>query len=303
MLALTLIFGLLAVALLTSARSTGRAFFQSSGVAFALIAILCLVSSSLTIIPAGNVGVPVVFGKVSDTYLTEGIQFVNPLANVEKFSVRTETLTMNQTGESSVPSLSADGLSINMDASVAFRLAAADAPWIYRNLGRDYVTAILKPAARAVIREVTAKYTLQDAYSTKREEMADRMRQGITTHIKSILGPSFKGTGLEIQEFFLRNIELPQNLKAAIEEKMRADQEAQRMSFVLQREQQEAERKRIEAKGIRDFQAIVTEGISDKLLQWKGIEATEQLAKSGNSKVVIIGAGKSGLPVILNPGQ
>lgn len=130
------------------------------------------------------------------------------------------------------------------------------------------------------------------------------MKQLIAARIRNVLTQyGFKGSAVLVQEIFLRKIQLPPNLKEAIEQKMRSEQEAARMTFVLQREEREAERKRIEAKGIRDFQAIVTEGISDKLLQWKGIEATEQLAKSSNSKLVVVGSGKGGLPLILNPGD
>jgi regulator of protease activity HflC (stomatin/prohibitin superfamily) len=98
----------------------------------------------------------------------------------------------------------------------------------------------------------------------------------------------------------LRNVALPSQLTEAIEQKQRADQEAQRMEFILLKERQEADRKRIEAKGIADFQTIVAAGISEQLLRWKGIEATEKLSNSPNTKVIIVGAGKDGLPIILD---
>ena len=269
----------------------------------AIIAILCFIGSSVTVVPAGHVGVPVVFGSVSNSVLYEGLHVINPLADVQKLSVRTETYTMNAGSEDALSVISADGVSMPVDVSIAFRLVPEAAPAVYRNLGPHYLESILRPAARTAIREVAAKYPLQEAYSTRREEMAERMRFAIAVRIRNVAGPQIPGGGVEVQEVFLRRIELPQNLKAAIEQKMSADQEAQRMAYVLQREQQEAERKRIEARGIRDFQAIVSEGISDKLLQWKGIEATETLSKSNNSKVVVIGGGRNGLPLILNAAQ
>ena len=160
------------------------------------------------------------------------------------------------------------------------------------------------PAARSAVPEATAKFTFQDAYSTGRENLAALVKQKMAERIAAILKQygDRKDGGILIQEVFLRKIELPPNLKQAIEAKMQADQEAQRMQFVLDREKREAERKRIEAQGIRDFQATVSEGIGDKLLQWKGIEATEKLAQSANAKVVVVGSGRGGVPVILNPG-
>ncbi|MGH9658862.1 MAG: prohibitin family protein [Bryobacteraceae bacterium] len=251
----------------------------------------------------GHVGVPILFGRVSPTVLVEGLHLVNPLATLERFSVRTETYNMNE-GDS-VSALSSDGVSMPMDVSVAYRLVAADAPWVFQNLGRHYVESIVRPAARSAVPEAVSRFTFQEAYSSRREELAARMRSTIAAKIKGALSQysGFSGAAVLIQEVFLRKIQLPSNLKDAIEQKMRAEQEAERMAYVLQREEREADRKRIEARGIRDFQSIVTEGISDKLLQWKGIEATETLARSANAKVVVVGAGKGGLPLILNPGN
>jgi len=272
-------------------------------------AVVLLVLSVFTIVPAGHVGVPVVFGSVQFRSVPEGLHVVNPFADVVKLSVRTETYTMVATvdegqvhGDDSIYALSADQVQMALDVTVAYKLVDRDAPWVYRNLSRQYVESIVRPAARTAVPEATAGFIFQEATSSRREELAERMREQLTQRIQALLSQygDFKGTGVLIQQVFLRKIELPVDLKRAIEDKMRAEQEALRMRFVLDRERQEAERKRIEAKGIADFQAIVTNGISDKLLSWKGIEATELLAKSPNTKVVIVGAGKGGLPVILN---
>ena len=272
-------------------------------------AVVLLVLSVFTIVPAGHVGVPVVFGSVQFRSVPEGLHVVNPFADVVKLSVRTETYTMVATvdegqvrGDDSIYALSADQVQMALDVTVAYKLVDRDAPWVYRNLSRQYVESIVRPAARTAVPEATAGFIFQEATSSRREELAERMRERLTQRIRALLSQygDFKGTGVLIQQVFLRKIELPVDLKRAIEDKMRAEQEALRMRFVLDRERQEAERKRIEARGIADFQAIVTNGISDKLLSWKGIEATELLAKSPNAKVVIVGAGKGGLPVILN---
>jgi regulator of protease activity HflC (stomatin/prohibitin superfamily) len=277
---------------------------RAGRVLFTSLALLCGVGSLIVIVPAGHVGVPVLFGQVQDTAMPEGLHLMNPLARVEQFSIRTETYTMNTTGDDAVNVLTSDGVLMPIDVSVAYRLVPGDAPAMYRHVGRNYVETIIRPAARAAIPEAVAKYSFQDAYASRREELVARMQQTVTARMQSILTQyaGLRGGGVQVQEVFLRRIQMPENLKQAIEQKMQAEQDAQRMDFVLQREEREAERKRIEARGIRDFQAIVTEGISEKLLQWKGIEATETLSKSPNAKVVIVGAGKGGLPLILNPG-
>ena len=268
--------------------------------------------SMITTVPAGHVGIPVVFGAVEHRHIPEGMHLVNPLADVVKLSVRTETYTMVSSdregqvrGDDSIYALSADGVVMAMDVSVAYKLVDASAPWMYRHIGRTFVDSIVRPAARSAVPEATAKHTFQDAYSTGREQLATLVKQKMKDRIGAILRQygDIKGDGIVIQEVFLRKIELPPNLKLSIEQKMQAEQEAQRMQFILDREKREAERKRIEAQGIRDFQHTVAEGISDKLLQWKGIEATEKLSHSANAKLVIVGSGKGGLPVILNPGQ
>ncbi|MEO7650028.1 MAG: prohibitin family protein [Bryobacteraceae bacterium] len=275
------------------------------GAAILLIALL-IIPSTLTVISPGQVGVKVLFGALADGVLEEGLHLVNPLARIEKLSVRTETYTMNGArGDDAISVMSSDGVTMPMDISIVYRLAAPDAPWVYRTVGKDYVAMLLRPAARSAIPEAVSKYTFQDAYSHKREELVETMRLTLAARIRAALSQrgGFSGAGVVVQDVYLRRIQLPENLKDAIEQKMRSEQEAERMAFVLQREEREAERKRIEARGIRDFQSIVTEGISDKLLQWKGIEATETLAKSPNAKIVIVGSGKGGLPVILNPGS
>lgn len=275
------------------------------------VGLVLVVLSSVVIIPAGHVGVQVLFGKVKPDPLTEGMQLINPFVNVQEMSVRTEVYTMSATsdegqvrGDDAIQALSADGLSMPLDITVVFRLVGTDAPRVYRDIGADYVEKIIRPSARTAVREAIAGFTAQEAYSTKREELPLKMQDLLIQRVKALLEQrdTFKGaTGVVVEQVMLRKIQLPDKVKNAIEAKLEAAQQSEQMQFVLEKERQEAERKRIEAKGVSDFQTIVSQSINTNLLQWKGIEATETLAKSPNAKIVVIGAGKNGLPVILNP--
>jgi regulator of protease activity HflC (stomatin/prohibitin superfamily) len=288
--------------------SASRLGLVSSGLI--AVAVLLLLVSCTVVIPAGHVGVQVLFGRVKPGALTEGIQIINPLVDVVDMSVRTETYTMSATasegqvrGDDSIQALSSDGLLMPLDITIAFRLVGSDAPRVYRDLGADYVDKIIRPASRTAVREAIAGFTAQEAYSTKREALPQKMQDLLTDRVRRLLEQreDFRGaTGFIVDQVMLRKIQLPDKVKNAIEAKLEAAQQAEQMQFVLDKERQEAERKRIEAKGVSDFQTIVSQSINTNLLQWKGIEATETLSKSQNAKVVIIGSGKSGLPVILN---
>ncbi len=273
------------------------------GVVGLIGAFLMFLGSAVTVIPAGHVGVPVVLGSVSEASLEQGLNPKNPFANIVKFSVRVQTYTMaSAEGGSSDPitALSSDGMRMPLDVTVAYRLVGSDAPWVYEKLGYDYQHKIIRTAARTAVREAVSKFTSQEAYATKREEMASVMEDQLRARLSDLLmQQGFEGQAIMIEQVMLRNVDLPARVKDAIEEKLSAEQESLKMAFILDRERQEAERKRIEAAGIRDFQAIVREGIDDKLLRWKGIEATKDLAESPNAKIVIVG-GKDGLPLILN---
>ena len=250
-----------------------------------IVAVIIAVMQFWTIIPAGHVGVLDFLGHVSDNTLKPGINLVNPMANVVKFDARTQELkeTMN------VPSK--EGLTVTLEISLLYSLSFEYANRIYKTVGENYVETILVPQFRSVVRGVTANYDAKALYTAERETLANRIETELSKLVKS--------RGITLEAAALRQITLPPGLTASIEEKLKADQESQRMQFVLLKESQEAERKRIEAKGIADFQEIVSKGISEQLLKWKGIEATEKLAGSSNSKVVIIGSGKEGLPIIL----
>jgi regulator of protease activity HflC (stomatin/prohibitin superfamily) len=253
-----------------------------SAILFALIA----VSQIFTVVPAGNVGVVDFFGTVSDNTLKAGINMVNPLARVVNFSVKTQEIKESM----DVPSK--EGLTVQLEISVLYHVNPEKAAEIYKTVGENFAEVIIEPQFRSVSRGVTAGYEAKALYTSEREMLA----QIILVDLQKIVAPR----GVTVESTPLRRIGLPPGLTAAIEEKLRSEQESQRMQWVLTKEKQEAERKRIEAQGISDFQAIVTRGISDQLLRWKGIEATEKLASSQNAKVVIIGAGKDGLPLILD---
>jgi prohibitin 1 len=255
-----------------------------SGVVVVVLVLFAL-SRCVTTIPAGHVGVVDVFGQVSPTTLKSGIQFVNPLARVVKMSVQTQEIkeTMD------VPSQ--EGLAVQIEVSVLFHLNPDKAQEVYRSVGEDYVPILLEPQFRSVTRGVTAGFEAKALYTSQREHLAEV----IATDLRKFV----EGRGVTIEATPMRRLQLPARLASAIEEKLSADQESQRMQFVLLKEKQEAERKRIEAEGVSDFQKIVSQGISDNLLRWKGIEATLKISESPNTKVVIIGAGKDGMPVIL----
>jgi regulator of protease activity HflC (stomatin/prohibitin superfamily) len=283
------VFGIIIIAISIAAYSNlkkmGR--YRESKFAFGgmFLGALILLFRLFTVVPAGTVGVVDFLGNVSSTTLKSGVNIVNPLANVIKFSIKTQELKemMN------VPSK--EGLSVQLEISLLFSLDPDNASKIYKTVGENYQEIILVPQFRSVVRGVTAKYDAKALYTASREQLAHEIR----SELENLVGPR----GILIESAPMRQIILPAGLTASIEEKLKSEQESQRMQFILRREEQEAERKRIEAKGISDFQDIVSRGISTQLLQWKGIEATEKLANSTNSKIVIIGSGKDGLPIIL----
>ena len=249
---------------------------------------LIAITQCFTIIPAGHVGVVDFFGTVSDRTLGPGINPVNPLAAVVKYSFQTKE------HKELMQVLSREGLTIGLEVSVLYRLNADSAASVYKKIsaGGDYENVILVPQFRSICRAVTASFQASALYSTERERLGEKIQEE--------LGAAIAKRGVIVESTPLRNVSLPTQLTEAIETKQRADQESQRMEFTLAKERQEADRKRIEAKGIADFQTIVAAGISEQLLRWKGIEATLKIAESANAKVVIIGSGKDGLPVILD---
>jgi prohibitin 1 len=252
-----------------------------------VISLALAVVQCFTIIPAGHVGVVDLFGVVSQRTILAGINIINPLANVIKFSIQTKE------HKETMQVLSREGLTIGLEISALYRLNPDSAARVYQTVSNgDFENIVLIPQFRSISRSVTASFQASALYSTERE------RLGIA--IQEELARTISPRGVIVEATPLRNVALPTQLTEAIEQKQRADQESQRMEFILTKERQEADRKRIEARGIADFQTIVAAGISEQLLRWKGVEATEKLANSPNTKVIIIGSGKDGLPVILD---
>jgi len=254
---------------------------------FALLGLIAviLLFSCVTKVPTGNVGVLTLFGRVTQEVLPEGIHLINPLKTSNEMSIQTQTIKES----ASVPS--SEGLVMNLDTSLIYHLNPDKAAEVFQRIGAQYEVKVIEPTLRAAIREATASHTANALYTGEREMVAKQISDQLTTILNQ--------RGLVVESVLLRDIQLPQTLKSSIEAKQQAEQEALAMNFRLQKEKQEAERKRIEAGGIRDFQQIVAQGISPALLEWKGIEATELLSKSPNSKVVVIGNSKNGLPLIL----
>ena len=250
-----------------------------------VLLLLILLWSSVTRIPTGHVGVLTLFGRVTGQALPEGIHLINPLKRVDEMSIRTQNLKE----AASVPSN--EGLIMTLDTTLLFSLDPNKAAEAFQTIGLRYVEVVVEPNLRSAVRTVTTKHTANALYTGAREIVALQIRD----ELFKILKPR----GIIVEDILLRDIQLPALLKAAIESKQQAEQESLRMTFILLKEKQEAERKRIEAQGIADFQRIVSQSLSQQLLEWKGIETTEKLASSNNAKVVVIGAGKSGLPLIL----
>ncbi len=247
---------------------------------------LLAVSQCFTVIPAGNIGVVDFFGTVSENTLKAGINPVNPLARVIKMTVQTQEMKEVM----DVPSK--EGLTVQLEVSILYHLNPEKAAQVYKTVGENYESVILEPQFRSVTRGVTASYEAKALYTSEREALSLQ----ILKEIQAVT----EARGITVESAPLRRVGLPPGLTQSIEIKLQAEQESQRMEFVLMKEKQEADRKRIEAQGISDFQKIVVQGISDQLLRWKGIEATEKLAASPNAKVIVIGAGKDGLPLILD---
>jgi prohibitin 1 len=263
----------------------GAPILKLAGLAFVALITVILLFSCVTKVSTGHVGVLTLFGRVTPEVLTEGIHLINPLKTNNEMSIQTQTIKES----ASVPS--SEGLVMNLDTSLIYHLDPTRAADVYQKIGSNYEAVVVEPTLRAAIREATASHTANALYTGEREMVAKQISDQLTTELNK--------RGLLVENVLLRDIQLPQTLKASIEAKQQAEQEALAMNFRLQKEKQEAERKRIEAAGVRDFQQIVAQGISPALLQWKGIEATEILAKSPNSKVVVIGNAKNGLPLIL----
>ncbi len=263
-----------------------------------VVVLLGLALSSYKVIDPGKVGVQTLFGKVEDEVLPSGLHLINPLVDVTTFSIQTENYTMSAKsgegqveGDDAIRVLSSDGLEVTIDLSVLYKVTPSRAPYIYQNIGVDYVDKIVRPVTRTAIRDNAVNYQAVDLYSTKREEFQFKINKTISDN--------FIKNGLEVQQILVRNITLPATVRASIESKIQAEQDAQKMQFVLQKERQEADRKRVEAQGIADYQKIISTGLTAQQLQYQTILAQRDIALSPNTKIIIMGSGK-GAPIMLS---
>jgi regulator of protease activity HflC (stomatin/prohibitin superfamily) len=259
---------------------------------------LGIFSSAFKQIDAGEVGVKSLYGSVESDILESGLHVINPLLDVTEFDIQTQNYTMSaihgegsQEGDDAIRVLSNDGLEVVIDLTVLYRVIPNDAPKIFKNIGVNYIDKIVRPITRTRIRDNAVFYDAVALYSTKRNEFQDRIFKSIES--------DFKSRGLVLEQLLIRNIDLPSSVKKSIESKINAEQDAQKMTFVLQKEKQEAERKRVEAQGIADYQRIISLGLTDKQLQYEQIKAQKELAASPNSKIIFMN-GKGSAPVILS---
>jgi len=261
------------------------------------LVIIGFLTSCIKQIDAGHIGVKSLFGKVDNEVLTSGLNIINPLVDVKEVDTKTQNYTMSgvhdegdKGGDDAIRVLTADGLEVIIDLTVLYRVIPTEAPNIVRETGLDYRDKIVRPLTRTKIRDNAVYFTAVDLYSTKRDQFQARIVKSIET--------DFKKRGLVLEQLLVRNITLPATVKGSIEEKIKAEQDAQKMEFVLQKEKQEAERKRVEAQGISDYQRIISAGLGDKQLQYEQIQVMKGLITSPNAKVIIMGGGKT--PVILD---
>jgi regulator of protease activity HflC (stomatin/prohibitin superfamily) len=268
--------------------------FTLAGIALIIIGISL---SCFVQIDAGQVGVKKLFGKVQPEALESGLNFINPLYEIEKLDVKTQNYTMSgvhdegqKAGDDAIRVLTADGLEVVIDLTVLYRLVPSEAPRLVRQIGKDYEFKIVRPISRTKIRDNAVYYDAVSLYSTRRDEFQIRIFKSIEDE--------FKKRGLMLENLLVRNITLPTNVKTTIEQKIQAEQEAQKMQFVLQKEKQEADRKRIEAQGIADYQRIISESLTDKQLQYEQIKAYKEIALSQNAKIIVMGKGAG--PIILD---
>ena len=273
-----------------------RAYSSTVKIVGITLIVLGSIVASLIQIEPGEVGVQKLFGKVNNTTLESGLNFINPLVQVVPFNIKTQNYTMSGkhdegdiSGDDAIRVLTADGLEVVIDLTVLYKVVASEAPKILKEIGEDYKNTIVRPICRTKIRDNAVYYDAVALYSTKRDEFQAK--------IFATIDKDFKDRGLFLEQLLVRNITLPESVRTTIESKINAEQDAQKMTFVLQKEKQEAERKRVEAQGIADYQKILSTGLSDKQLQYEMIKA---IATSPNAKLIIMDS-KRTTPIILNP--
>lgn len=241
---------------------------------------------SIRTVPPAHIGIPVTFGHVGSRPLPAGLHILNPVVSVVTMNLKTQLLY----SENIVPTQ--EGLNVELDVSLLYHVDLSKVTEIFLQLGEAYEETLILPELQSAVRGLTSEVSAKALYTSGRMDIHDKLKK----ELEEKLTPR----GIVLEDVLLKGIKLPKQLTDAIELKAQAEQESARMEFVLSKERQEADRKKVEASGISAFQKIVSEGISSQLLQWKGIEATEKLANSKNAKIVVMGNTKDSLPVLLS---
>jgi regulator of protease activity HflC (stomatin/prohibitin superfamily) len=238
-------------------------------------------------VEAGYVGVQTMFGKVQNHVLTSGLNFINPLVDVHEIEVRTQNYTMSgihdegeKQGDDAIAILTRDGLEVKMDLSVLYQVNPMTTPKLFASIGSDFKEKIIRPITRTKIRDQAVAFDAVELFSTKREIFQENIFKEINKE--------FIKRGLILENILVRNITLPEGVKRTIESKISAEQEAQKMQFVLAKEKQEAERKRVEAQGIADYQKTISSTLTSEQLKYEQIKAYKDLAESENSKIIVM---------------
>ncbi len=253
-----------------------------------MIVLLLFGGRMFVILDAGERGVlfkPYTSGLDKENIYGEGFHIIAPWNKLYRYSVR------EQQREEAMDVLDKSGLSVSMDVTVRFNPIFNEIGYLYEQFGVNYINVLVIPEVRSSVRQVAGRYTAEEIYSTKRAEV----EQAIINETREVLGENY----IEMKALLIRSINLPEQIKGAIENKLQQEQEALAYEYRLQREESEAERRRIEAEGIANYNRIINASLTDKILQQRGIEATTQLSESANAKVIVIGSGKDGLPLIL----
>jgi len=252
-------------------------------------AAVCAVASMAVIVSPGMAGVMLLFGKVQDEALPSGLHFINPFSQVVEMEVRTRNYTMSNVtdegqkkGDDSIQVITSDGLTVKLDCTIFYSLQQNMVAKIYRDIGPDVEDKILRSEIRASLRDAAANLTATDLYTIRRQSFVD--------NVTKTLKASFESRGITMEQVLLRNVILPDQITKAINDKIAADQDAQKMIFVLQKEKQEAERKRIEAEGQAKAQQIVSQSLTPQILEYQRIQALRYVGEKGNLIITNSGA-------------
>jgi len=271
--------------------------FRTLATVAAVLIVAGAVRSAVVTIDSGELGVVRVFGKVNPVPLSPGIHFINPVADVVRLDATTHSYTMSAvhdegtvSGDDAIRALTSDGLEVVIDCTLLYRIDPKEASRLLTDVGPEYESKIVRPTVRSHIRDATVFYQAVQLYTESRDEYQLRITKAVTDDLAK--------RGLIVESLLLRNITLPDSVRGSIEEKIQAEQDAQKMTFVLQKELQEAERKRVEAQGIADYQRIVSMSLNDNQLRYEQIKAMKELALSPNAKIVITGGATT--PIILD---